>query len=235
MQTTGSARQNRRRQRGTEQVMPFDRAAPVAAFKALALSCALFCTLLLAGACGVLQAPQVQAPAVYLLEAPAAAGPGLPKQDWVLAVSAPRAWPGFDTPQMAYVERPHELAYFMKNRWADAPARMLAPVLLRTLGSDGRFAAVVPATGGVPADLRLDTEIVRLFQDFGARPSRAQLTLRAQLVDLHTKRVLATQEFNEFETAASDDAAGGAAAANRALGRVLGRIVAFCVEPSGSR
>jgi cholesterol transport system auxiliary component len=112
---------------------------------------------------------------------------------------------------------------------------MLAPVVARALAADGRFAAIVLLPAQASADLRLDTEIVRLVQDFGASPSRVHLTVRAQLVDLRTKRVVASQEFSESEPAASDDAAGGAGAANRALGRMLRRLADFCGATSGSR
>jgi cholesterol transport system auxiliary component len=160
---------------------------------------------------------------------------GRPTQDLVLAVSPSRAWPGFDTPQMAYAREPQELGYFVKSRWADSPSRMLSPILARALAADGRFVAVVSTPSTVPADLRLDTEIVRLLQDFAMRPSRAQLTVRAQLLDLRSMRVLATREFNEFEPASSEDAAGGAGAVNRALGRLLRQLADFCVEQSGRR
>jgi cholesterol transport system auxiliary component len=196
---------------------------------------ALLGGVLLLSACSALQAPQTQTPTIYLLEAPPAAGPEQPKRDLVLAVSPPRAWPGFDTPQMAYVRQPQQLDYFVKNRWADAPSRMLAPILARTLALDGRFLAVVPMPSVVPADLRLDTEIMRLLQDFSTQPSRAQFTVRAQLTDLRSKRVLATREFNEIETASNDDAAGGVSAANRALGRMLRQLADFCAEQSGGR
>jgi cholesterol transport system auxiliary component len=47
------------------------------------------------------------------------------------------------------------------------------------------------------ADLRLDTEILRLQQDFASQPSRVRFTLRAYLVDQTTRRVLAWRVFDE--------------------------------------
>lgn len=190
---------------------------------------------LVAGACSVLPAPPAQERTVYLLDTVLASAPAGPKRDLVLAVAPPRAWPGFDTPQMAYMRRPREIEYFSKNAWADAPSRMLAPVVARALAQDGRFSAVVPLSAQVVADLRLDTEIVRLVQDFGTSPSRVELTMRAQLVDLRGRRVVAAREMTELETAAIDDAAGGAAAADRALARMLRRLADFCAESAADR
>ena len=187
---------------------------------------------LLLAACSVLPAPKVVSQNIYVLEA----GPVIPaaqaKRDLVLAVSVPRALPGFDTPQMAYVQQPYELNYFVTSRWADTPARMLEPIIAQAMLQTQSFRAVVQPSGAIPADVRLDVELVRLQQDFTTRPSHVQITLRAQLIDVRGRRLLAAQQFDEQETAASDDAYGGVAAANRLLQRVLGKLAEFCVNAS---
>ena len=154
------------------------------------------------------------------------------KRDVVLAINMPHARPGFDTSQMAYVRKPYELNYFLTSRWADAPARMLAPLLVQTMEQTGGFRAVVPAPNAIPADVRLDTELIRLWQDFATHPSRVQLTLRAQLIDVRGQKVLAVKQFDEVENAASDDAYGGVTATNRILQRMLDQLADFCVNES---
>ena len=191
----------------------------------------LMATLLLA-ACSGLSAPKAVSQNIYLLEAVPAIQAAPVKRDLVLAISVPRALPGFDTTQMAYVQQPYELNYFVTSRWADTPARMLEPLITQTLVKTENFRAVVQASGAIPADVRLDIELVRLQQDFKTRPSRMQLTLRAQLIDVRGRRLLAAQQFDETETASSEDAYGGVAAANRLLQRVLGKLAEFCVSAS---
>jgi cholesterol transport system auxiliary component len=185
--------------------------------------------ILLLAACSTLSAPQGASPNIYMLEA----GPTIPaaqvKRDLVLAVSVPRALPGFDTPQMAYVQKPYELNYFVSSRWADTPARMLEPLIAQAMRQTQSFRAVVQTPDAIPADVRLDVELVRLQQDFTTRPSRVRLTLRAQLIDVHDKRLLAVQQFDEYENATSEDAYGGITAANRLLRRVLVKLAGFCV------
>ncbi|MDP1709007.1 MAG: ABC-type transport auxiliary lipoprotein family protein [Gammaproteobacteria bacterium] len=195
---------------------------------------ALVSVMLLAG-CAGLPAPQVESPSIYVLDAQPAIKAAQAKRDLVLAVSLPRARPGFDTHQMAYVRQPHALDYFAANRWADTPERMLGPLLAQALEQTGSFRAVVQTPGVVPADVRLDTELIRLQHDFGTRPSRIQLTLRAQLIDVRSKRVLAVKLFDETENAASEDAYGGVTAANRALQRVLEQVADFCIDASASQ
>jgi cholesterol transport system auxiliary component len=168
--------------------------------------------------------PPVASARTYVLDAQPRPAPHYANRNLVLAVGVPRARAGFDTVQMAYVRRPHELEYFAKNQWADTPARMLAQAIAQAIAQSGAVRAVVQAPGAVPAELRLDVELLRLLQDFTARPSRVRLTLQAQLIDTGTGRVLVMREFDVSEETPSDDAYGGVIAANRALTRLLGQV-----------
>jgi cholesterol transport system auxiliary component len=187
--------------------------------------------LLLVG-CTSLPAPKTINPNTYLLDAQPAKPVARSKHDLVLAISMTQAQPGFDTAQIAYVQKPYELNYFATSRWIDPPARMLTPLLVQALQQSGGFRAVVQTPGAVPADIRLDTELVQLRQNFEARPSRVELTLRATLIDVRNRRILATKQFDDAENAASEDAYGGVVAANRLLQRVLGELTDYCINES---
>lgn len=179
--------------------------------------------------CGALQPVKQEAANTFALEARvehirAVALPDAP----ILMVSLASARPGYDSPRMAYVRTPHELEYFTKNQWVGAPARMLTPLLVQAAEASGAFGAVVANRNGVTAQLRLESEIVRLQQEFTAEPSRVHFTLRVLLIDIPGKKVLATREFDVMENAPSEDPYGGVLASNRALGRVLNEVAAFC-------
>jgi cholesterol transport system auxiliary component len=189
----------------------------------------------LLGGCSGLQPPPLDAPNLHVLGSKSMARAAQPKRDLVLEVSMPRSWPGFDTAQMAYVQRPYELDYFAANRWADTPARMLDPLLAQALEQSGSFKAVVHSPSPVPSDIRFNSELVRLQQDFTTRPSRVEFTLRLQLIDVRGKRVIATKLLDEAEAAPTDDAYGGVTAANLALQRILQEAVDFCIEESSHR
>jgi cholesterol transport system auxiliary component len=179
--------------------------------------------------CTVLPPPAPE-PTLHLIDALPATSPSGERRNAVLEVAPVRAAPGFDTAAMAYVGKPHVLDHFALNRWADTPARMLTPLLVRTLERDGAFQAVVPGPSGVAADLRLDTELVRLAQDFLQKPSRVDIVLRVQVVAVRERRVLATRYVEASADAPSDDPAGGVAAANVAAARALETIAAFARE-----
>ncbi|MFZ4479702.1 MAG: ABC-type transport auxiliary lipoprotein family protein [Rhodoferax sp.] len=190
---------------------------------------------MLLSACSALQAPQVEDPHIYLLDARPAVKAVPSQRNLVVLVGTPRARPGFDTPQMAYLRQAHELNYFAAHRWADAPSRMLGPLMAQALEQTGSFQAVVQTPGTVAAQMKIDTELLRLQQDFGTQPSRVQLTLRAQLIDLNQKQVVAVKLFDQAESAISDDAYGGVMAANRLVERFLVELADFCVNESAHR
>jgi cholesterol transport system auxiliary component len=182
-------------------------------------------------ACATLQPTAMPSTAFYALEAaPPSLVPTRLSAAPTLMVNPTSAAAGFDSPRIIYVREAHKLEYFAHNEWVDTPTRMLAPLLVAALENTGAFRAVVLSTSSATADLRLDTEIIRLQQEFLSRPSSVRFTLRAYLVDDKTRRVLAWHEFDAVVPAASEDPYGGVLAANRAVQTVLGELSAFCAE-----
>jgi cholesterol transport system auxiliary component len=187
-------------------------------------------TLSALGGCASLLPPPPMPDQVFVLEAtpPAKITPPNTPPRAVLAVSVPRARAGYDSAQMVWVRQAHGLETYARHRWANTPAHMLTPILVQTLDHSGAFHAVVQAPSSVAANLRLDTEIVRLHQDFSVQPSRVHFTLAVQLVDIPSRRIIASTHLEESEASATEDAYGGVRAANRALERLLPKITAFC-------
>ena len=88
---------------------------------------------------------------------------------------------------------------------------------------------VQAALASVAGDLRLETELVRLQQEFTTVPSRVRLTLRAVLIDTTTRRVVATREIDAEATSRTEEPTGGVAA-NQVVQRVLVQVGAFCAD-----
>jgi len=214
------------------QERPSSRALPASVVRAFGI---LVAPWLVAGCASFPQAPEAS-PNLHVLQPAAVSTKAARRGDVTLEVSVPRASPGFETSRIAYVERPYAIDYYSRSEWADAPARMLGPLLAAAFEQSGAFRAVVLAPTSARAELRLDVELVRLQQDFTVKPSRADLALRAQVIDVQARRVLATFLVEETEPAPTQDAYGGVAAANAALGRAIERTVAFVVgEVHGKR
>jgi cholesterol transport system auxiliary component len=147
-----------------------------------------------------------------------------------LIVNPPHAAAGFDSPHIIYVREAHKLEHFAHSDWIDPPARMLAPLIVAAVEESGAFRAVVTTPSPALGDLRLDTEIIRLQHDFQAQPSRVRFTLRAYLVEVKTRRVLASREFDRAIAAASENPYAGVVAANLAVRAVLEDLALFCAE-----
>lgn len=197
--------------------------------------CAVGLLLACVGGCGALRSTGTPPPAFYALERvrieTAAARPTSAtssKAAPALVVNPPRAAAGFDSPRILYVRGPYQFEYFAHSEWIDTPARMLAPLIVAAAENSGTFRSVMLAPIAAAGDLRLDTEIVRLQQDFATQPSRVHFTLRAHLVDNATRRVLAWRLFDASVAAATDDSYGGVVAANRAVQTVLEQLAGFC-------
>ena len=145
----------------------------------------------------------------------------------VLLVEVPHAAPGFDSARMVYVRQPLTQEVFAHSVWIDTPARMLAPLLVARLQQSGQFGAVLLAPSAAKAGLRLDSSVLRLQQDFLHSPSSVRLTWQVSLMDNSTREVLAWRTVDVVRTAASEDAAGGAQAAQAATQEGLRQVADF--------
>ena len=196
----------------------------------IALTMTLLC------GCAALHPVVSPAPDVYSLAdagdaaTPAPSGPRRTATALTLTVSPPHAAAGFDSPRMMYLRQADKLEYFAHNEWVDTPARMLAPLIVAAIERSGTFRAVVQTPSAAAGDMRLDTEILRLQQDFLVAPSRVRFTLRAYLVESKTRKVIETREFEASVPSSSEDPRGGVAAAYVAVQDVLGKLSAFCSE-----
>jgi cholesterol transport system auxiliary component len=147
-----------------------------------------------------------------------------------LIVTPPHAAAGFDSPRMMYLRRADQLEYFAHNEWIDTPSRMLAPLIVAAVESRATFRAVVSTPSPAQGEVRLDTEILRLQQEFMNTPGQVRFTLRAYLVENTTRRVIATREFEAVAAAPSEDPRGGVTAAHAAVRSVLAELADFCTR-----
>lgn len=180
-----------------------------------------------AGCAGVIPGGAGTPLQTFILEArPLPASPAQ-RGDRVMMVEPARAEPGAHTRYIAYSRTPQHLDYYTQSQWADTPARMLQPLLVAALDGSGLYRAVLSSPGGAAADLRLEVDIIELRQRFWSAPSEVRFVLRARLYDVQARTVLGTRTLEALVPAPSEDAAGGVAAANEAVTRVLTDLVTF--------
>jgi cholesterol transport system auxiliary component len=198
---------------------------------ALVVACATLC------ACSVLHPAATTATSYYALEyaVPVAdplrvASTPARTATTTLTISPVRAAAGFDSQRIIYIRESHKLEYFSHSEWVEAPTRMLGPLLVASIERTGAFRAVVLTPASASGELRLDTEIVRLQQEFQTKPSTVHFTLRAYLVDEKTRKVLAWHEFDGSVPASSDNPQAGVVAANQVVQTVLNELAQFLAQ-----
>ena len=198
-------------------------------------ACAVaLCLMFLAGCSALKPTPSPTPPIYYSLDASRVAPPTAPSARAAtaptLVVNETQAAAGYDSQRILYVRQPHTLEYFAHNEWVDPPARMISSLVVGALDQSGVFRAVVSAPGSASGELRLETEVLLLQQEFAGSPSQVRFKLRAYLAEDGTRRVVATRDFEVLVAAPSDDPYGGVQAANMAVQKVLEQLTAFCAQ-----
>lgn len=209
------------------------------------LLCAALALALAAG-CGAFKPQSSDRPSLYsLAQAGETAGAETPSDARAkpraaataptLVVAPPHAAAGFDSRRMIYLRQSDKPEYFAHNEWVDTPARMLAPLIVAAVEKSGAYRAVVAMPSPATGEIRLDTEILRLQHEFTSTPSRVRFTLRANLVENATRRVIDTREFDAVVPSASEDPHGGVVAASGAVRSVLADLSLFCADAARTR
>jgi cholesterol transport system auxiliary component len=148
----------------------------------------------------------------------------------ILMVLPPDAAPYYRTTQMAYEMKPHQVSYFTRNAWAEPPAQMLQPLLVKTLQNSNHFRAIVtpPVTGVY--DYMLNTQIMTLRVNLDTRPTMVEVVIRAQIFNARSNRVVSTKNISIFEPVKGCSFYDRVLAANRAIAKALTQINKFCTR-----
>lgn len=118
---------------------------------------------------------------------------------------------------MLYSRAAGERAYYQYNEWTDRPTLRVAQLLLDRLDARHGFAAVVQLGSGVAGDLVANLVVDDLVHDLsGGGAGVGRITVQVDLVDRRARRLLGRRTFIEASAASTANAAGGAAAMNRA-------------------
>ena len=199
---------------------------------------AALCFTLVAGCSALKPTASPTPPTFYSLDSSRVVAPATQRAQaptgHTLVVNETQAAAGYDSQRILYVRQPHKLEYYAHNEWVDPPARMISTLVVGALEQSGVFRAVVSAPGSATGDLRLETDLLRLQQEFGTPPSQVRFSLRAYLAEEGTRRVVATRDFEALVPAPSEDPYGGVQAANAAVQDVLAQLTAFCAQAAGS-
>lgn len=147
-----------------------------------------------------------------------------------LLVLPPAINPVYDTTRMAYRTRPYQIDNFSRHEWGASPAQMLLPLLAQTLEDTHYFDAVLTPPYFGPYTYALRTEILELVQDFTTEPATLHLSLRVQLVDGASNRIISSRAISMREPLLQKTPYAGVVAANDATAQALQQIAGFVLE-----
>lgn len=131
--------------------------------------------------------------------------------------------------KMIYVKKKHQISYYAKNKWAGAPAQLLMPVIAQALSDSKAFHAVVTPPYIGNANIRVDTQLLMLQQEFLSNPSRVRMVLSAQVIRISDGKVLAAKRFWAVVPAPGNDPYSGVIAANRATALIVPKLTHFVI------
>lgn len=147
-----------------------------------------------------------------------------------LAVTAPEAAAGYQTRQMLYIKKPYQLEAFAKNSWSSPPADMLQPLIVQSIQSTGYFYAVTSSLYSEKANYRLDTQLIKLDQNFLKNPSVLELTAKVVLTHIDNNHIIASKIIHLNIPCSQNSPYGGVVAANKAAYQLTAIISDFVVR-----
>ena len=143
-----------------------------------------------------------------------------------LRITTPASAAGLNTTRMAYSTEPNRLDYFAYHEWIAPPAKMIASSMELRLQAAGLFSVVLVDSPDIRTDLRLNSEMQVLQQDFTGNGDTLNLSIRVNLVEVATRTLLGSETFS-YREPAGENAEAGVLAANRAANLFLDDLTAF--------
>lgn len=136
----------------------------------------------------------------------------------------------YDTDGMAFSSKSGTRGYYQYARWSERASKRFSDLLLARIEREGIFAAVAQTGSNVRGDWILTTDILDLYHDASEQPGVVKMKLRAEVVDLGSRRLLATRTFVQSVAVPSYDAEGAHQSFNRAVTLSLNEIADWLKE-----
>jgi cholesterol transport system auxiliary component len=184
-------------------------------------------TLLMLEGCSLLSPVSSPSMKTYLLNDPVTQIASSAKSRKVLLVSEITSPAWLNTAQMAYQLENNQISYFALNQWAAPPADLLQPVVVHAISSAGLYRAVTVAPFSGDYDQRVDIQLLEMQQRFTPASSNYVMTLRVQLVEKSSQKILASRRFQLIVPSSQNNPQGGVAAANQAVKQWIPTLLNF--------
>ena len=133
----------------------------------------------------------------------------------------------YDNENLVYSRAPGTRGQYQYARWTERPGKRFSDLLQKRLAAQSGLASVAVAGGQVRGDLVLDTDLTEFYHEADTTPGSVRVQLRAELIDLKTRKLVGRQWFERRVPVSSYDSAGAAKGFNQATTGVLDDLVAW--------
>lgn len=185
----------------------------------------------LAGCGSLIQSVERDAPRLYRLQPEVDLPPDLPNVDWHLVVADVDAGSDLDSLRIQLLHSPFQVEHFARANWTSHLPDMIAKRMLIAFENSGKILNVGRESLVSSPNYRLRTEI-RDFQAeyFEGAPPVIHARFAQRLMDAKEGGVVAAKIFEAREQASRDSMDEIIRAFDRALGKVLGEVVAWTLR-----
>lgn len=202
------------------------RSAMLPATRTLALGA--LCAAVLLPACSVL--PRAEPVDTYLLPAAPLAPAGAAALPLSLRVSRPAAGTQLSGQRIAVVPEDGRVSVYKGASWSEPAPVLLRNRLLDAFRADGRIAALSSDDTVLQADVEIDSDLRGFQAEYHNGAVEAVIRLEARLVQVGTRRILASHGFEVREAAAGSAVPQVVQAFGRAGDRLAAELVAWTMR-----
>ncbi len=97
--------------------------------------------------------------------------------------------------KIVFGKRANERGFYQYAAWLEAPPLRLVSLLEQKLERSGGFTSISLLSSGARADLELSLELREFYHDISNEPGVGRVEVRAELLELHRRDVLASRTF----------------------------------------
>lgn len=164
------------------------------------------------------KAPEV---VYYVLDDAGDVKPAAKVSGHVLIMTDAQAGAFYDTDGMAFSKTPGTRGYYQYARWSERVSKRFSDLMLARLERSKIFTAVAQPGTNVAGDWLMTTEVTEFYHDATTQPGKVIVQLRAELIDLKSRRLIARKILTRAANAPSYDAAGAHSAFDSATTQLL--------------
>lgn len=188
----------------------------------------LLMTVLSLSACSLFGPVQTPDDHRYLINAMPVSFKPVKTSSAIVLVAQPEAAYIYNTTGMAYTAKPYQVSYYSQNEWAATPSQMMLPLLAQSLEKTGAFRAVVVAPYLGKTDYTINTQIIRIQQNYiNPQAGYFELVVQVEVVRVATGHTVATRQFSVKEPIGQASPYNGVIAANAAMAKLLLQVGRF--------